>query len=132
MMDIDNLAEGRELDALVWMALNGQRGRMIDQGVFGCRYVDGDVQPHAGYPNGHVSPPRYSTDIAAAWEVVEKLEYNWSLQRDVGKCGDEYETSGDNLYRFIYSAPGMPMQGVRATTGPLAICRAALKAKAGE
>lgn len=69
-----------------------------------------------------------STDIAAAWQVVEKLGYNWNLYRDVGKCGDDCETQGDKLYRFIYAAPGMPMEGVTADTAPLAICLAALKA----
>ncbi len=73
-MDIDNLEAGRETDALVWLALNSKPGEMTDQGVFGCRYVDGDVQPHAGYPMGHISPPNYSTDIVAACEMEEMIE----------------------------------------------------------
>ena len=63
-MKVDEMGAGREMDALVWLALNG---KSIENGTFCCRYVDGDVQPHAGYPVGHISPPRYSTDIAAAW-----------------------------------------------------------------
>lgn len=69
-----------------------------------------------------------STDISAAWDVIEKMEYNWSFVRDVGKCGSEYETIGNMLYRFIYTAPGMPIEGIVADTAPLAICRAALLA----
>jgi len=69
-----------------------------------------------------------STDLANAWEVVEKLGYNWTLTRDVGKCGNDYETVGDMTYRFIYAAPGMPMEGIVAETPMLAVCRAALLA----
>ena len=72
-MDIDKLEAGRETDALVWLALNGKAGEMIDQNVLGCRYVDGDVQPHAGYPIGHISPPYYSIDIATALEAAEEV-----------------------------------------------------------
>lgn len=87
--------------------------------------IEGGLFGH--YANCLDVVPFYSTDIAAAWQVVEKLEYNWNLYRDMGKCGHE-ETQGDKLYRFIYSAPGMSMAGTTAETAPLAICRAALKA----
>ena len=61
---------GRELDALVWLMLND---KPLDDLIM-CRRVDGDVQPHAGYPVGHISPPQYSTNEADAWGVVDKIQ----------------------------------------------------------
>lgn len=72
------MTPGRELDAMVWQALNGQEVNIVK-----CRYVDDDWQPYAGYPLGHVSPPHYSTDIAAAMEVWEKLPMPRLLKEDI-------------------------------------------------
>jgi len=60
-------------------------------------------------------PParRYSTDIAAAWEVVEELDLSmYPLACTVG-------------WRFEFDRN----EGAEAETAPLAICLAALKAK---
>ena len=73
MEKIETMQAGREMDALVWLALNG---KPLDS-LMTCRHVDGDIQPHAGYPVGHISPPDYSTDIAAAWEIVEAFRRGW-------------------------------------------------------
>jgi len=59
--------------------------------------------------------------------LVEKLVYNWSLIRDVGNDSDTHETIGDMKYRFILAAPGLPMAGFVAGSGPAAIAEAALK-----
>ena len=68
---------GRELDALVWLLLND---RPLDD-LPKCRHVDGDVQPHAGYPAGHISPPPYSTSTDYIFEIADKSELhvakNW-------------------------------------------------------
>jgi len=74
-----SLKPGRELDALVWLMLND---RPLDD-LLQCRHVDGDVQPYAGYPAGHISPPPYSTNIFYAGEVAKKyavglLPRNWA------------------------------------------------------
>ena len=115
----------RELDALV------------AEKVMGCRvawnaapYCDCSVdRPHdIATDDDTFELPFYSTDIAAAWEVVETLGYNWSLNRDVGKCWNDYQIAGDLKYRFVLAAPGSPMEGVVADTAPRAICLAALKA----
>ena len=76
-MNIDEMEAGRGLDALVWMALNG---KSIEDGTIRCRYVDGDVQPHAGYPVGHISPPHYSTDNAAALVALDELKDSWDIE----------------------------------------------------
>ena len=132
-MDIDKLEAGREFDALVWMMLNGQRGEMTEGGVFDCRYVDGDVQPHADYPTGHISPPHYSTDIGAAWEVVSNhcgggrwLEVGYMGPFLVGvspflNCVLLWREEGETEVHPFHSV------NAQAETAPLAICRAALK-----
>lgn len=62
--------------------------------------------------------PRYSTDIAAAWEVVEKFrDYDWKLY-----------SHGEGETMVIYK-DGTHYEG-DASTAPLAICRAAIKATA--
>lgn len=65
-----------------------------------------------------------STDIAAAWEVVEKirLDHDWALELDSLHTG----------WRVIlYHAGQKPMVTQHAETACLAICRAALLAVAG-
>jgi hypothetical protein len=57
--------------------------------------------------------PHYSTDIAAAWELVEKMKY-FTLYR------------GDGYWECEYS--GQYLESIDAETAPLAICRAALLA----
>lgn len=59
---------GRELDAMVWLALHDREPTVV-----GCRYVDGDVQPHAGYPTGYISPPEYSTEWDKTRLVIEEM-----------------------------------------------------------
>ncbi len=121
---------GRELDALVAEKVMGWERRTYWVGSSHPEYHQEERQGLFG-PEGLKRVDRmhpYSTDIADAWEVASAWEYNWTINRDVGKCGEEYETVGDRLFRVILSAPGMPMAGVTAETGPLAISRAALLA----
>ena len=67
--------------------------------------------------------PHYSTEIAAAWEVVEKDDgwgYDWKVKRWVASskpwsCTAERTADGQTFY-------------AEAMTAPLAICLAALKA----
>jgi hypothetical protein len=120
-MSYDELEPGRELDALVWQALNGQ-----EVNVLKCRYVGGDIQPHAGYPAGHISPPHYSTDIAAAWEVVEKMLEAYSgveIYLENERCEVHCDGARDEWDDLVY---------IRGDTAPHAICIAALKAMEAE
>jgi hypothetical protein len=65
-----SLPPGRELDALVWLVLEG---RPVEE-LASCRYVDGNVLPHSGKAQaGHISPPPYSTEIGRAFSVLQKL-----------------------------------------------------------
>lgn len=70
--------------------------------------------------DGWAGIPRYSTDIAAAWEVVEKLRHLdpiLSTDRCEWECGFGEGPTGHSAY---------------APTAPLAICRAALRTTQGD
>lgn len=103
---------GRELDALVAEKVMGYPG---DGNVW---YVTGD------YANPD-SIPEYSTDIAAAWEVVEKMKHSsWSFSiRSSDDCEAEFSL---NDGKFLQNADTVGMG--RGDTAPYAICLAALKA----
>ncbi len=113
--EILNMPAGREMDALVWMALHEQSPDLTL-----CRFVDGDYQPNAGYPVGHISPPNYSTDIAAAWEVKEKIGFPISLVESM--------LGGDFSCEFLVDLETSEIVEGIAGTAPLAICRASLLA----
>lgn len=112
-MNIDELQAGRELDALIatrifnqsppdGFAQSGHEWRRVHQVSIDTYFV---VESW---------PERYSTDIAAAWKVVEQIEKTIYLYRI---------KSGRWKFRI-----GSYLATVEADTAPLAICRAALKA----
>lgn len=90
---------GRELDALIAEKIMGQD--------YSLNSLEGSLVLK--------DPPHYSTNIAAAWEVVEKLGPDWDLismeQGWIASVGSS--------------------ERARAETAPLAICLAALKAMRG-
>ena len=75
-MNVGELKAGRELDALVWLALNDHPLDLMN-----CRYVDGDIQPHAGYPFGHISPAPSSTGPVSMFMLIDDLINNHSVWR---------------------------------------------------
>ena len=132
--EIDALPAGRELNALVaekvfdskepdtviplhapdswWMAYHS--GSLVSgDGIWRIRPSN---QTNAGW-----DPKPYSTDIAAVWEVVEKLHQDY---HDIQLENDCEEHTEDVWFVQI-----MPIRA-KAPTAPLAICRAALKAVA--
>lgn len=112
---------GRELDALVWLVLHGRpTGELMS-----CRYVDGDVQPHAGYPLGHISPPAYSTDIQRAFSVLDKLHnQGFGIINVSNGDGDSYDCNliSNNPWKNQVSAHAM------GETWAHAICLAVVRA----
>ena len=71
--------------------------------------------------------PRYSTDIAAAWEVVEKLRRSFRVHLLTTETGFYV----CDLFHFdIADGPEeeIPLRAADARTAPAAICYAALKA----
>ena len=108
--------EGRELDAAVAehvMGLSVSNGR-----VFSHYEEDEFGEVSAVW----VRVPRYCSDIAAAWQVIERMwDLGWYV--DMGHYEDEWEVAFYNgLQR--YEDCGWPPAAV--------ICRAALLAVCGE
>jgi len=87
-----------------------------------------DSQGMVNWEEQYELPP-YSTDIAAAWAVVEKMEADgWGhdhLRHSAAAEQPEYR------FGFMQSGKGIRSRVAdEAETMPLAICRAALKAVA--
>jgi hypothetical protein len=114
--DIENMQAGREMDILIIRA------------VFGLEPQSCMVGGHPPDCTGNVSYPKYSTDIAAAWLVVEKL-------REVTPLGDIHLERWDNRWAVstcFDRASGGWDGFTYGDTAPLAICRAALLAVINE
>lgn len=113
-MNIDQMPAGREMDALVAEKVMGWTPSLSSQGIM---WLNKDGEYERGEHTFHPS-----TDIAAAWEVVERLEAIGVL---LWKLGRE-----DHMPNWYVSVGRNFQPGVSAEerTAPLAICRAALKA----
>jgi hypothetical protein len=127
-MSIDQLPAGREMDALVaekvmgWIGIEGKHGHPLEKGPF----KDCDCPSHS-YQRQEI--PHYSSDIAAAWEVAEKL--GLAIIPQSSKNGFRWLACDVKL--ISYKGDRIEVFPVDDTeyscdTAPLAICRAALKA----
>ncbi|MCK9361710.1 hypothetical protein M0Q28_05840 [Patescibacteria group bacterium] len=137
-MNYDTMEAGREMDALVaekvmgwkaWEETRGEYTHVVWQrpGDREPWYGSRDWQRHVGRyrplvkydPRRHIerglSP--FSTDISAAWKVVEKMGNFKLLRTDITRDHWFCEFNGG--------------WGAYAPSAPLAICRAALKSKEG-
>lgn len=153
MMDVDKMEAGRVMDALIAEKVMGLR-QGVDFGKWDEHLwaidadgeIDTDAYKHGDYHSGpmcercgygyccycqdapdkpcEIHPPHYSTDIAAAWEVVEKAT-DYEMARETNGY---IEKKGKNfsVYANIWINGEMGM--AYAEKMPLAICRAALKA----
>ena len=136
--EIDRMEAGRELDALVaervmdwrWLVsqVSGRRALFPPDHApewFG-RVADGS-EPLTDQWDTRL--PHYSTDIAAAWQVVEKMRERWPVVRlEVDVEGWRVEIHTDEGTPSYYR----PVAEDYADTWPLAICRVALKAVAAD
>ena len=104
------MTPGRELDALVAEKVMEWKVDYIPR--FGAAVLVGGL-------SGIACPP-YSTDIGAAWEVVEKVPYALCLMRVDGKWRAQFWEFGKYTSR--------PQGEADAPTAPHAICLAALRA----
>lgn len=125
-MNVDEMAAGRKLDALVAEKVMGRticehsKVRSVAQscGLAMCGDLDCVGEMHYDHL------PRYSTDIAAAWNVLETLQSKgWSEFKIMGNKGIigiafYCDTSADDIQGFDHERGSLP----------LSICRAALKA----
>ena len=111
--------------------MNREVDALVAKEVFGCQveYWEDDGTPYCGCkdkehkwydPRGCACRLKYySTEIEAAWEVVEKL-----------RCEEmELRITYINQWACSFSHGRVsPVYSVEADTGPMAICLAALKA----
>lgn len=112
---------GRELDALVaervmgWMSV-GLRARY---GMLAADWRGHDPLSRVG-PEFECAVPHYSTDIAAAWQVVEKVQASGHRVCLYRQWNGQYHCVFGTAF-----APNFPGER-HADTAPLAICLAAL------
>jgi hypothetical protein len=114
------MTPGRELDAVIaekvmgWTRLSHPYGEQTHKTLDG-RTILADF---LSAPDG-MKLPHYSTDISAAWEVVEKLrELGWYLA-----------IHSDPKRGYFATIPRADGIQIESETAPHAICLAALKAK---
>lgn len=133
--DIDRLEEGSELDALVaekvmgaqWVPYTWYDGSaklyLLEQGGKPPKGDDFDLLEDGRIVGWNM--PEYSSDMAAAWRVVE---YIWKTKQMMIELERSYGMDGTSKgwsCRFGGFDDGVY---ALADTMPLAICRAALKA----
>ncbi len=131
-------AAGRALDTLVAekvMGLEWRDGKMYCRGdgwypkdAPECNRRD-DRDYLINPPEYRSSLPNYSWDIAAAWEVVEKMLETHSV--DVNAIPGESVIQWGATMQKMPFAERYPEHGACAKTAPLAICLAALEAVGG-
>ena len=126
----DTLPVGRELDALVAENVMGCRVKWRTYGLKG-RYPYCDCVGHAGVHNDTDEQnddmlASYSTDISAAWQVVEKV----GLFHRYGDCLTyDHDSKKWQIGKYWREYDGVALDvTVDADTAPHAICLAALKA----
>lgn len=132
-MDIDTMTAGSEMDALIaekvmgWMWVYKTGWELAGYPVFDKLPFDAIEYDDSDYA---ITP--YSTDIAAAWQVVEKVFDNFAAWMTVGNNPDFMRYRGKYFStvhggKLEYDSPSCNIT-CYADTAPLAICRAALKA----
>jgi len=149
-MNIDEMQAGREMDEVLgkalgvepkkdWNVLNtdetatafcGESRREVENFLTEHlkRNPDSWLKDyHVGYWEFY---KKYSTDIAAAWEVVNKLQPDYFVNVINGRMeGEKDGVLGVDVEIGRYGTFGEDIvSDVCAETAPLAICRAALKA----
>jgi len=130
---------GRELDALVAEKVMGCRVTWLVYKGTGEKYphcgcTDYNGGPHSNDPGGvwDNELAYYSTDISAAWEVVEKFDY-WRLETnadDEDGGTHHFDIWADN--GLFCTADIRDECGIKTVSAPHAICLVALKAKGAE
>jgi len=119
---VTGLEAGREMDALVAERVMGW--------TLGRRYANGNGE-WQGHPHGGTltwdQTPRYSTDIRAAWEVVEKMRADGYATIHVSCGADLKGNPVPGWYASFFADKDRPGGFARGATMAEAICRAALK-----
>lgn len=113
-----------------------ERDAMVHQHVFGFDMV-GFVTPKGYARNSWVKEeenrttwidvPEYSTDISAAWEIVERLDAQ-RIRLSMSRFYNGIITGVPTCWGVDFSGDDAEWCGTEAQTAPEAICIAALKA----
>lgn len=110
----------REIDSLIATKVMGWK-------ILTCKGIKIIAPPDYDGPDMMINAdikviPSYSTDISAAWQVVEKMqEYGYILMLDA-------TTTSEYYISFVGLKDGSHISFFgNANTAPMAICRAALK-----
>jgi len=113
---------GRELDALIAERVMGWKICRNKNGGYSIFVGDEDNYTAWSSTKDIELPdvfPKYSTDISAAWEVVEKIKYKWDNNFSIHWNGEEW----------VIPQPKFPDLAISVgDTAPHAICLAALEA----
>lgn len=109
---------GRELDALI-------AEKVMGLGQYQGKWLEPPRDPLSPVMGTLIDLPHYSTNIAAAWQVVEKLiESKKIMKIQAGHMGVWISISiPTNTLNYIKTPPE-----IYSETAPHAICLAALKA----
>ena len=130
-MTTETLEPGPQLDALVAVRVMGipklhyfgyaKDGKKVP-------YYVPSGKPWATHSMDSRPVPRYSTDISAAWQVVEKLKGRWAGDGSPEAAqGFRLEQDGEgNFVVATGTGPDQELRTVVAPSAPEAICRAAL------
>ena len=139
MTEIDQMEAGTELDALVaehimeWAWWEKPSGDYIllapdDNGSLYWIGVDLPERPYMADPEDLLDLPHFSTDIALAWGVLDKLDKEWRMGVTQVWDGKRWQCWLDPIGSMAID-PEVSQGSVfaNADTPALAICRAALK-----
>lgn len=124
------MKSGPELDAAVSESIFGEHICITEATPDGIRCKQMHKHPRIAYWISEKPCPPYSTDIAAAWEVVERLR-DAPLRRDWnGTPGQYVRMTLTHSKKHVKAHVLSHAYGVSATgaTAPEAICKAALLA----
>jgi len=120
---IDKMGAGREMDAIIAEKVMGFEMSNLSLPAYPKIHladgITGEIDPYYSK-----DCPYYSTDIADAWGVVEKLGKS-GFDVNIEWKGETRVYSGTSEVAVI---KGIYCVGHGVGTAPLAICRAALKA----
>ena len=145
--EIEGLEAGREMDALIAEKVMGYRwlywtvayGEERVRGLFPSEYHNPfDYEPWTSeVGNLRITKMStgimdYSTEIAAAWQIVEKMREQWSVENPdetffwqiIDCCEHGWRVDVD----WGHHDGVIPIASAAAETAPLAICRAAILA----
>jgi len=141
---IDEMPAGRALDARVAEKVRGWPVEGVPLEGVPLVMVNGEICDATPFSDGSyqiVAAPHYSTDISAAWDVVEKVAREQGQDAHftiVCRAGYSNQVEPKGEWMVGYQFPEADYSGRwrwsgvfgwgEGVTAPLAICRAALKA----